>query len=150
MNRFLTFFLLLAAVACTENETARRQDKASSEHSDLVGTWVLTEQKVSIGGPATWSAVDQGDTVRLNDDGSFIWPNLDCSPKLYERQDDLIQLSYDCPEDSEYADYAGHVNDFNHRIVSLTASSLTVTPATVMCTEECLYKYTRVDDDTRR
>ena len=150
MYKSLIIFLL-AAASCTESETVRTQDEGPSgrQGSTLEGTWVLTEQKVSIGSPATWTAVESGDTIRFGADGSFAWQHLDCEPKSYERVDDLIKLTYDCPEDSEYADQPSYSDRIDYQLITLTTSYLTVTPATFRCTEECSYKYTRIGDAER-
>ena len=149
MNKLLIIFLLLAS--CSENETARTQGEVSPDRStpSIVGTWVLAEQKVSIGGPATWQAAAERDTIQLNADGSFSWENPDCDPKSYQQEGTLIKLTYDCPEDSEYADRPGRSDRIDYQIVELTSSYLTITPATFRCIEACLYKYARQENPKR-
>ncbi len=145
MNIKNIFILLIvfSLTACSDQEVATRQ---GTQNSALVGTWALVEQKVSIGGPATWEPTSGGDLIRFGADGTFAMPHLDCKPVSYQRSGDLIQLTYDCPEDSEYADWPSHVNRLDYRIVELTDQHLTITPATFMCMETCLYKYARQED----
>lgn len=141
MNQ-LTFVLsILFLFACSEENIVLQQANSPGvSDSPLVGTWVLAEQKVSIGGPATWQDVDAGDTIRFRADGSFVMTHRDCSPKSYETADDLIKLTYDCPE-------AARVDSVNYRIVELTDGYLTLTNP--RCFEACVYKYARVPGEAR-
>lgn len=135
MDKLAIILLTWVLVSCSEEHTASRQDNSSNvSNSPIVGTWVLVEQKVSIGGPATWQDVDAGDTLRFRADGSFAASQSRCSPESYQATDSLIQLSYDCSEVSG-------IDSVNYRIIELTDEYLTV--GNTSCIEECVYKYTR-------
>ena len=139
-TKLTTILLLVLLASCSTEEESTNAKKPST----IVGTWVRTEQKVGYGGEGTWEKVAQGDTIRLEGDGSFSWSNLDCVPVSYERAGDLIKLTYNCPDSSQYADWPSYSDSINYRVTDFSDSYLTITPATFICTEGCLYKYARV------
>ena len=103
----------------------------------LVGEWQLVEQKVSIGGPATWQTVDNGATFRLKADGTFAGFQLfnDCQTGTYETQEEELTLIYNC-EDSKPFTYS--LQKENEDII--------LSPKTVICTETCEYKYRKTSE----
>ena len=143
MKNILILWIIVLTAACSADEVAIQQQARSD---GLVGAWVLVEQKVSIGGPASWEPVRNGYTIQFGADGTFTMPNFDCNSLSYQRVGDLIKLTYDCPTDSEYADWPNRVQELDYRVVELTEQRLTLTSATFMCVEECLYRFARQDD----
>lgn len=127
-NALIILALLVSAKACQKSSEG---DPSGS----IAGKWQLVEQKVSIGGPAKWTKVKKGETFTFNVNGN--WENPDhasCSKGMYEVSEDELKLSYDCGEG---------IDDFTYAIVVRTGNTFTLTPKSVICTEECLYRYKR-------
>ena len=86
MNNALIIIMLLVSVkACKEHSVG---DPSQS----FAGHWQLVSQKVSIGGPAKWSDVKNGNTYVFSEDGT--WENEShqrCSTGTYEVSQDESQ-----------------------------------------------------------
>lgn len=134
-NSLLLITSLLFLIACDPEESVSESLKTALP---LVGQWKLVEQKVSIGGPATWQKVDNGDTFTLKEDGSF--SNLqifgDCSTGTFEATDDELILTYNCADDTKPFTYA--LKRDNEAII--------LSPKTVICTDGCEYKYQKTSE----
>ncbi len=130
-NLILSTLALFCIIACEPEERIVAEFTAPT----LVGEWQLVEQKVSIGGPATWQTVDDGATFTLNADGTFAGFQLfnDCQTGTYETQEGELTLTYDC-EDSKPFTYA----------LQKEGEDIILSPKTVICTETCEYKYRKI------
>lgn len=134
-NSFLLLTALFLLLACEPEEQVSESLKTALP---LVGQWQLVEQKVSIGGPATWQKVENGDVFTLLEDGGF--SNLqifgDCSTGTFEATDEELILTYNCADDTKPFTY------------SLTRANedIILSPKTVICSETCEYKYRKTGD----
>lgn len=129
---FLAFGILLA---CESEDRIITEDLVATP--PLVGEWQLVEQKVSIGGPATWQDIEDGDTFTLNADGTFDGFQLfsDCKTGTFESTDEELTLTYNCDDDTKPFTYS--LRKENEDII--------ISPKTVICTETCEYKYRKID-----
>lgn len=132
-NLILSTLALFCLLACEQEPTIVAELAAPT----LVGEWQLIEQKVSIGGPATWQKVDDGATFTLKADGTFAGFQLfnDCQTGTYETEEGILTLTYNC-EDSKPFTYA--LQRENEAII--------LSPKTVICTETCEYKYRKTSE----
>ena len=104
-NSLLLIISLFLLLACEPKEQVAESLKTDLP---LVGRWQLVEQKVSIGGPATWQSVENGDAFTLLEDGSF--SNLqifgDCRTGIYEATDEELTLTYNCADNTKPFTYS--------------------------------------------
>lgn len=124
---------LFCLLACESEETIIEEFAISTP---LAGKWQRVEQKISIGGPATWEKVDNGDTFTLQTDGSFSDFQLfnDCQTGTYEAIEDELTLTYNCDIDTKPFTYS--LQKENEDII--------LSPKTVICTESCAFKYRKI------
>lgn len=104
------------------------------EHVDAfpTGTWKLVAQKVSIGGPAVWSDVTDGEEYLFTADGKWTNKNLTpCSHGRYLISEKEIHLSFGCEKGQDDMVYS----------YELKGVVLTITPKSILCSEECLYRF---------
>lgn len=134
-NSFLLIASLFLLLACEPKEQVSESLKSPLP---LVGQWQLVEQKVSIGGPATWQTVENGAVFTLVENGSF--SNLqifgDCGTGTFEATDDELILTYNCATNTKPFTYS--LNRVNEDII--------LSPKTVICTETCEYKYRKTGE----
>ena len=126
----LSFFLL---VAC-EPEATEALDLRLDD--SITGKWQLVEQKVSIGGPATWQDVEDGNTFQLNEDGTFtgFQSFTACETGTYEVSEEELTLTYNCEDDTK---------PFTYSLLK-EEDAIILSPKTVICTETCEYKYRKI------
>lgn len=129
-NSLLLITSLFLLLACEPEEQVSESLKTALS---LAGQWQLVEQKVSIGGPATWQTVENGDTFTLLENGDFSDLQIfgDCGTGTFETTDDELTLTYNCAEDTKPFTYS--LKRENEDII--------LSPKTVICTETCEYKY---------
>ncbi len=136
MKKLLLFFLSFGFFLACEGEdiTTTEELKASAP---LVGEWQLVEQKVSIGGPAIWQDVENGDTFILNADNTFEGFQLfsECKTGTFETSDEELTLTYNCDDDTKPFTYA----------LRKDKEDIIISPKTIICTETCEYKYRKID-----
>ena len=101
----------------------------------LIGEWQLIEQNISNGGPSKWESVNDGNQFSLFEDGSYegIKVFSDCDSGNFESTVTELRFMPTCNDSSE---------DFVYSI-SRNCDQLTLRPLTVICVEECAYKYER-------
>jgi len=132
-NIILSVFILFCLLSC-EQESALVGESAGPT---LVGKWQLVEQKVSIGGPASWQKVENGATFDLKADGSFLGFQMfnDCETGTYEAVAAELILTYNC-EASESFIYA----------IQKKEEAIILSPKTIICTDGCEYKYQKIGE----
>ena len=141
MARILVFVMVGGwLMACSEEAVVDLQV------SSIVGTWRPTEQKVGIGSPGEWEAVENGPIIQFFADGSFQYAHFDCTPQTYRVEKDRIIFNYQCSEESEYAEWPSYVEEIAYQVTKLTEEYMTLSPATFICTEGCAYTYRRVEE----
>lgn len=136
MKKLLFLFLSFGFfLACEGEDNVTTEDLKAA--APLVGEWQLVEQKVSIGGPATWQDVEDGDTFTLNADGTFDGFQLfsDCRTGTFESSDEELTLTYNCEDDTKPFTYFLQQED----------DDIIISPKTIICTESCEYKYRKID-----
>lgn len=103
---------------------------------ELFGKWQLVEQKIGIGPPGEWTDVDDGNIYEFRRDNSFTYTeNPSCPGGSFEVKNDTLVLHYNCIEINKTWDY---------RMVEFDESSMTLTPASVYCTEGCSFRYKKI------
>ena len=142
MKRLLIGVLTVLLCACSEENVGD-----NTTDSTVVGTWQLVEQNVGIGPPGEWEDMDNGPFIRFNEDGSFVKSHFDCVPLSFTVENNLIKLAYDCPEGTKYDEWPSYLDSINYRITALSGQYMTLTPATLICTEGCAYRYVRVEEE---
>ena len=133
MKNIIIAMLWLSLIACREEETL------SAQSTPLVGSWVLTEQKVGIGPPGVWEDVSNGSVLDLRANGTFAGIGS-CSPRSYRSTQNSITFTFDCPSDT-----IDHRDELSYEITEFTQDHMIITPTTYICFEGCEYKYTRID-----
>ena len=137
MKQLLWSVLTLCCLVACESEADQVLVEALAAPT-FAGDWQLIEQKVSIGGPAMWEKVDDGDKFTLKSDGSFADFQLfsnDCTTGNYEVTTDELILSYDCEGSTPFT-YA----------LQKENADIILSPKTIICTDGCEYKYRKISD----
>ncbi len=130
MRRLIAVMISLLACSCADQEPSD-EEKLSA----LTGRWQLVEKKVGIGSRGSWQPVDEGPVYQLNTDSTFfLSEHPACVSGFFHLTGSLLFLNFECPTYDEEQTY----------YYSLSTLQLTLSPATVVCTEGCQFKYKKL------
>jgi hypothetical protein len=102
-------------------------------YESLIGKWQLVEQKIGIGPPGEWKEVHNGEQCEFFSDLTFSSSIPDCSSGTFSLEDNL--LKFYCGGEKSLRDFI---------IVEFNGASITLTPASAICIEGCLFRYKKI------
>ena len=113
-----------------------------ADDSTITGTWILTEAYISAGGPQYWVDVEDGETIRLSEDGTFTSDRFtDCDTGDFSVQEDELTLEYACEEFESVSQNEEGLITYR---LELFSDYFLLTPTSgPICVEGCSYKYER-------
>jgi hypothetical protein len=132
----LSISLLLSSIlfsSCVKNDDLCCGLENGKSYDALIGKWQLVEQKIGIGPPGEWKDVDNGEQFEFFSDLTFSSTTPTCASGTFILEDNILKF---------YCGGEKSLRDFT--IVKFTGSSMTLTPASVICTEGCLFRYEKI------
>ncbi len=112
--------------------------------SSIVGTWQLAEAYQSIGGPATWSAVEDGYTYTFSANGDFTSNRFtECTKGKYSVTSNELTLNFGCEGFTKGIEKPEGV--FIEKI-TFESDYLFIKPTYIICTEGCNYKFKKISE----
>lgn len=131
---FLSILFSCLFISCEREEN-------SIKNTTIIGTWKLTQAKISDGGIDTkWRAVKNGYEYTFNTDSTFTSTEFsNCSTGRFTTSGRILALRYDCENFN-----TGHENAEGKqtRYFRIENKTLFLNPST--CIEECTYKLKKV------
>lgn len=108
----------------------------------ITGTWILTEAYISAGGPQYWVDVDDGETIRLLENGTFNSERFaDCDAGNFLAREDELVLEYACEGFESVSQNEEGLITYR---LELFSDYFILTPTSgPICFEGCSYKYER-------
>lgn len=120
-------FSLFLLVGCRENE--------ESTATKMVGTWKLTEAKISNGGSSTWTTITDGYTIKLKNNNTYETTQIpDCNTGTYSiDNNNIIKFVNSCGNTTMPNSY---------KIVSIDNGILVLNGT--FCIEDCNEKFQKI------
>ncbi|MEC5395120.1 lipocalin family protein [Riemerella anatipestifer] len=130
MKKSLIYTLVLSTLSllgCRDNE--------ESTANKLVGTWKLTEAKISNGGSSTWTTISNGYTIKIKSDNTYETTQIpDCNTGTYSiDNNNVIKFVNSCGNTTIPSSY---------KIVSIENRTLILNGT--FCTEDCNEKFQKI------
>ncbi len=112
--------------------------------SAIVGTWQLVEAYQSIGGPATWSAVEDGYTYTFSANGDFTSNRFsECTKGKYSVKSNELTLNFGCDGFTKGIEKPEGV--LIEKIM-VESDYVFIKPTYIICTEGCNYKFKKISE----
>jgi len=131
---FLTILFSCLFISCDRDEN-------SIKNTSIIGTWRLTQAKISDGGLDTkWKSVKNGEQYTFNADSTFTSTQFsECSTGHFTTDGNIIELDYDCDNfNTGLENSEGKLT----RYFRVENNTLFLNPSN--CIEECTYKLKKI------
>ena len=140
MNYILKYgiasMLVMSLFSCNDEDDI-------NQNQSLIGTWQMVEIYRSVGGPGSWSSVENGYTYTFLDDGNFSSDRFDgCGSGTYSVESNKLILNYGC--DGFTAGVEIPEGTFIEEI-NFESGYLTINPTYVICIEGCEFKFQKIN-----
>lgn len=133
MKYLLLFTLLFLFIGCDKDT-----GKISPSESEILGSWKMVRHQYSIGGPPFWEDIENGETIKFNDDLTFVVTGggQATDEGAFEvRTDSLIRIY---TNDAENIPYISNIE--------LKGNKITLRPISPnRCIEGCAYEYLKIE-----
>ena len=137
---FSTVYLLILSLLLLSCSS-----KPETSSTPLNGKWQLTQALISSGGTAEWTRVENGTIYQFNEEGNFSSDQFpDCSEGEYTLKSGELKLSYTC---EGFETSIENEDGWITYKIRYEGDYLQLTPSSIICTEACTYRFTKLRSD---
>ncbi len=134
--KYLFLALVLVCISCNSEGTNKATQQTPLSSTKIVGSWELSETKISPGSPVEWTAAEDTNTYQFELDGNYTYTNN--GDKRLDHQG-----TYRVKDDELLLTYSSEVEEVKKATYRMTLSNAELILDYVGCTEECRLKYKR-------
>ena len=151
MILILTMFIL--STGCKEEQQQLEEEQQQLDTTSIYGTWQFIEKFEHPPGGTGWSEVENGFTLELKSNGSFVFNQFEeCSTGRFQLSSNEISFIYDCEDFEDFEDFLVHFVPVHLDTTSLIyeryklngSSIIVLKPGNYTCYEGCSLKLRKI------